>query len=105
MQYKIEILPSALEDLKSIQDYYCINFSKESALTVTESILDSIERLKDFPSMGSILKFDDYIREMNYRMVLSKGYASIYRVIENTVYIYHIVNTVTEYKNLFYSLS
>lgn len=55
--------------------------------------------------MGSILKFDDYIRKMDYRMVLNKGYASIYRLIGNTVYIYHIVNTMTEYKNLFYSLN
>lgn len=101
MKYKLEILPTAWDVLKSIQDYYCLAFTKESALKVADSILDSIERLKDFPSMGSILKIDDYIMEMGYRMVLSGAYGSIYRVIEDTVFIYHIVNTQTEYAKLF----
>lgn len=101
MRYKLEILPTAWDDLKSIQDYYCLAFSKESALKVSNSILDSIERLQDFPSMGSILKIDDYIREMGYRMVLNGEYGSIYRVIEDTIFIYHIVNTQTEYSKLF----
>ena len=42
-QYKVEILPTAWEDLKSIEDYYLLQFGVESAMKVTDQILNSIE--------------------------------------------------------------
>ena len=39
-RYRVEILPTAWEDLKSIEDYYLIEFGIESALKVTEQILN-----------------------------------------------------------------
>ena len=53
-QYKIEILPAAWEDLKKIEDYYLLQFDVESALKVTDHILNSIERLETFPDSGSL---------------------------------------------------
>ena len=40
-QYKVEILPTAWEDLKSIEDYYLLRFGMESAMKVTNQILNS----------------------------------------------------------------
>ena len=40
-QYKVEILPTAWEDLKSIEDYYLLRFGMESAMKVTDPILNS----------------------------------------------------------------
>ena len=40
-QYKVEILPTAWEDLKSIEDYYLLQFGVESAMKVTDQILNS----------------------------------------------------------------
>ena len=40
-QYKVEILPTAREDLKSIEDYYLLRFGVESAMKVTNQILNS----------------------------------------------------------------
>ena len=40
-QYKVEILPTAWEDLKSIEDYYLLQFGMESAMKVTDQILNS----------------------------------------------------------------
>jgi len=34
-------------------------------------------------------------------MIISERYVSIYRLIEKTVYIYHIADTQTEYTKLF----
>ena len=42
-QYKVEILPTAWEDLKKIEDYYLLQFGVESSMKVTEQILE--ERL------------------------------------------------------------
>lgn len=49
MVYKVEILPAAWEDLKRIEDWYLIQFDMETALKVSDHILDSIERLENFP--------------------------------------------------------
>ena len=40
-QYKVEILSTAWEDLKSIEDYYLLRFGVESAMKVTNQILNS----------------------------------------------------------------
>jgi len=50
---KIEILPSAWEDLKKIEDYYLIKFDLQTAINVSDHILDTIERLENFPDSGS----------------------------------------------------
>ena len=101
MKYKIEILPSAWENLKQIEDYYVIQFDAETAMRVTNHILDTIERLETFPNSGSMLP-DDWLNGQGYRMVICKKHVAIYRLIGDTVYIYHIVNTQTEYTKLFY---
>ncbi|HZK58004.1 MAG TPA: type II toxin-antitoxin system RelE/ParE family toxin [Clostridia bacterium] len=101
MKYRIEILPSAWEDLKQIEDYYVIQFDAETAMGVINHILDTIERLETFPNSGSMLP-DDWLNGQGYRMVICKKHVAIYRLIENTVYIYHIANTQTEYTKLFY---
>ena len=40
-QDKVEILPIAWEDLKSVEDYYLLRFGVESAMKVTNQILNS----------------------------------------------------------------
>lgn len=100
MKHKVEILPSAWEDLKKIEDYYLIQFDEKTALKVSDSILDSIERLGDFPDSGSQTP-DPWLNEQGYRMVICRKHVSIYRVIGTTVYVYHIADTQTEYTKLF----
>lgn len=46
MKYKVEILPSAWEDLKTIEDWYVINFDVQTAIKVSDHILDGIEDWK-----------------------------------------------------------
>ena len=102
MRCKVEILPTAWEDLKAIEDWYLMNFDADTALKVVDSILNSIERLEDFPDSGSMTP-DSWLNERGYRMVICERHVSIYRQIEEAVYIYHIANTKTEYVKLFYT--
>lgn len=99
-QYKVELLPTAWEDLKKIEDYYLLQFGVESAMKVTEQILDSIERLESFPDSGSLTP-DRWLNKQGYRMLISERYVSIYRQRGNTVYVYHTADTQTEYTKLF----
>jgi toxin ParE1/3/4 len=99
-QYKIEILPAAWEDLKKIEDYYLLQFDVESALKVTDHILNSIERLETFPDSGSLTP-DEWLNKQGYRMIIWQRFVSIYRQIGENIFVYHIADTQTEYTKLF----
>lgn len=101
MKCKIEILPSAWEDLKKIEDYYLIQFDVHTAIKASDNILNTIEQLEEFPNSGS-LKPDEWLNEQGYRIVICKKHVAIYRQINNSIYIYHIADTRTEYTKLFY---
>ena len=101
MAYKVKILPTAWEDLKSIEDWYLIQFGVETALKVTNHILDSIERLEDFPDSGSPTP-DKWLNEMGYRMVICKKHVVNHKKIGEEIYVYHIADTQTDYTKLFY---
>lgn len=101
MKNKVEILPSAWEGLKGIEDYYAVQFDVKTALKVSGHILDAIERLEDFSDSGSLTP-DIWLNEREYRMVICKKHVVIYKIIETSVYVYHIADTQTEYTKLFY---
>ncbi|NLD10939.1 MAG: type II toxin-antitoxin system RelE/ParE family toxin [Clostridiales bacterium] len=96
----VKILPSAWEDLKRIEDYYAVLFDVKTAIKVSGHILDAIERLEQFPMSGSLTP-DEWLNRTGYRMVICKKHVIIYRVIDDTVFIYHIADTQTEYTKLF----
>lgn len=101
MTYKIEILPTAWEDLKRIEDWYLVQFGAETALKVSDNILDALERLEHFPESGALTP-DVWLNNQGYRMIICKKHVAIYRQIGKTIYIYHIADTQTEYTKLFY---
>ena len=100
MVYKVEILPTAWEDLKRIEDWYLIEFDVKTALKVSDNILNTIERLEQFPDSGSLTP-DAWLNDMGYRMVICEKHVAIYRKIGKIVYVYHIADTRTEYTKLF----
>ncbi|MDD2234908.1 MAG: type II toxin-antitoxin system RelE/ParE family toxin [Desulfitobacteriaceae bacterium] len=101
MEYKIKILPSAWEDFKKIEDYYLIQFDLQTAIKVSDHILNTIERLAVFPDSGSMTP-DDWLNEQDYRMIICEKHVAIYRQINDSIYIYHIADTQTDYTKLFY---
>ena len=101
MEHKLELLPSAWEDLQKIEDRYILLFDMDTALKVTDHILDAIERLEIFPESGSLLP-DAWLNTQGYRMVIVKHHAAIYRKIEEVIYVYRTVDMRSEYTKLFY---
>ena len=101
MAYKVNILPTAWEDLKKIEDWYFVQFGTETALKVSDNILNTIERLEQFPDSGSSTP-DKWLNEMGYRMVICERHVAIYKKIDDAIYVYHIADTQTEYTKLFY---
>ena len=101
MGYKVEILPTAWEDLKRIEDWYLIQFGAETALKVSDQILDAIERLERFPDSGSLTP-DEWLNQQGYRMVICERHVAIYKQVRQIVYVQHIADIQTEYTKLFY---
>ena len=101
MKCKVEILPSAGEDLKAIEDYYLIQFDVQTSIKVSNHILDVIERLEEFPDSGSMTP-DEWLNQQGYRMVICKKHIVIFKQINSVIYVYHIADTQTEYTKLFY---
>ena len=98
--YKVHILPTAWEDLKKIEDWYLIQFDVDTAIKVTDSILNAIERLEQFPDSGSLTP-DDWLNERGYRMVICVKHVAIYKRIGDAIFVYHIADTQAEYTKLF----
>lgn len=101
MKYNVEILPSAWEDLKKIEDWYLLEFGTETAIKVSDHILTTLSRLEEFPDSGSLTP-DDWMNEKGYRMIISGKHIAIYRHMGQSVYVYHIANAREDYGKLFF---
>ncbi len=100
MAYKVEFLPVAWEDLKRIEDWYLVQFGVETALKISDHILNVTERLGEFPDSGSLTP-DEWLNQQGYRMVICDKHVVIYKQTGIVVYIYHIADTRTDYTKLF----
>ena len=92
-------MPSAWREIDEISNYYIQKVGKQAAKRLFENLMKSIERLKMFPKSAPLIR-DEKLSSEGYRILISGEYICIYRVINKIVYIYHIANGRTEYKNL-----
>ena len=101
MTGSVELLPSAWEGLLEIRHHVAETFDERTAEKVINTILDSLERLQSFPDSGSLTP-DPWLNSLGYRMVISdRRNVSIYKRIDDTIYVYLIADTRTEYTRIF----
>lgn len=70
---KITWSPNSLKQLESIGDFIAIN-SPENASNFIDKLIESVERLKQFPLSGSNVP-----ESPNLKQVIVQGYRIIYR--------------------------
>jgi toxin ParE1/3/4 len=99
-EYKLKILVPAMNELLQIADNHLMLVGPVSAKKITDLIFDSLEKLKQFPLSGAPI-WDDELATKGYRVVVCKKYIAVYRLIKDTVYVYHIVHGATDYPKLF----
>ena len=97
---KIVILEPAQRELEEIAQIHLNLVGPNSARNITNLILDTLSRLEIFPLSGHIPQ-DKELRNVGYRYVLAGKYICVYRVIVETVYVYHIAHGASNYPNLF----
>jgi plasmid stabilization system protein ParE len=94
------ILEPAQRELEEIAEIHLRLSGPNSARGLTDLIYDTLARLEPFPLSGHPLK-DRELQAIGYRYVIAGKYICIYRLIADTVYVYHIVHGTSNYPNLF----
>ena len=98
-KYKVEILLAAWQDIDKISDFYMKMSGAVSAQRITDQILDTLEKLGDFPYMGAQHPDPELMRR-EYRKVICGEYVCVYKVIGPSVHVYRVVNGRTDYPKL-----
>lgn len=100
MKNKLVYLTPAYEDMEEIVKIHLAEAGAVSARRIYDLMKKEISRLSDFPLIGQTHP-DPLLSANNYRkLVISKTYVVIYKVIDDTVFIYRIVNAKTDYPKL-----
>ncbi len=79
----------AIASLKAIEDYISLD-SEYYAKVVTERIINQVDILEDFPSMGRVVP--EYGKE-NIREVICLNYRIVYHLHSDSVVILNIVHS------------
>ena len=89
---KLVYLPPAQHDFEEIVKYHITEAGTPYARKIYSTMKTTINRLRDFPLMGQTHP-DPILAASGYRkLVLTKTYVAIYKLIGDTVYVYAIVN-------------
>lgn len=96
---KLVILSPAQRELEEIAMIYLRLAGVEAARKIAESIYNALDLLRLNPEMG-VSCMDKPLRVQGYRMLICGHYICVYRVIEETMYVYHIVDGRTNYPRL-----
>ena len=98
-KYKLEILVPARSELHEIARLHMELAGSQSARKITDKIKSSLGKLVTHPLMGISFQ-DTTLRREGYRRLICGNYLCIYRLIGDTVFVYHIVDGRTNYKRL-----
>lgn len=98
----IIILEPAQRELEDIARLHMNLVGPDSARRITDLIYDTLGRLELFPLSGHIPR-DMELRRGGYRYVIAGKYICVYRLIADTVYVYHIAHGASNYPSLFKS--
>ena len=98
--FSVKILGPAQHDLEDIALLYLRLAGLESEERITDKILDAIDRLTQFPLSSPYIR-DSELRRMEYHYLIVERYIVIYRLLKDTVFIYHIFDGRSDYINLF----
>ena len=86
--------------MEEIVKFHITNEGVPSARKISATMESTTGRLSDYPLMGQTHP-DPLLAAQGFRkLVLTSTYVAIYKIIDNTVYIYRVVNGKTNYPRL-----
>ena len=93
---RIEWLYEAQMEYRELLSYYRNTAGIQAAKKFSESILISINQLTDFPEMG-VLKEGKLLGKYGFRALFIGKYVCIYRIDDDAVRIFHLVDARSNY--------
>ena len=103
-KYNLEILAPARSEMHEIARLHLELVGPASARKITDKIKRSLENLTTHPHMGTLFP-DSALRREGYRKLIIGNYICVYRLIGDTVFVYHIKDGRTNYQRLLSNLS
>ncbi len=97
--YDLNILPPAQSELEEIARLHMALSGPQSARGITDKIYDAMKQLMRFPLSGPPIR-DEVLNAAGYRYILAGKYLIFYRLLGDTVVIYHIAHGATDYPKL-----
>ncbi len=92
---KIHWSESAIDSLKAIKEFIA-NDSEFYSKFFTENIINHVEVLKEFPSIGSIVP--EY-NQSDIREIIFGNYRIVYRMYENRITVLNIIHASRDFEN------
>ncbi|HWT76262.1 MAG TPA: type II toxin-antitoxin system RelE/ParE family toxin [Mobilitalea sp.] len=99
LKYKLRILAPAQRELEEIALLHLELVGPNSARKITDRIYSALELLQTSPNIG-ISCSDKPLKLDGYRMLVCGNYLCIYRLIDDIVFVYHIVDGRMNYPRL-----
>jgi plasmid stabilization system protein ParE len=100
--YHVQILDPAQGEIEEIAQLYLSLAGASSARKIMNKIYDALEQLTWFPLLGPAMR-ETELRKLGYRFLVVEKYIAVYRLIGDTVFIYHIFDSRSDYPTLFKS--
>lgn len=98
--YKLDILLPAQAELEEIGRIHLAMSEPKSARDITDKIYAVMDQLTRFPLSGPAVR-DEQLSAAGYRYISAGKYLIFYRQSGDTVVIYHIAHSATDYPKLF----
>lgn len=99
LKIKLEILAPAQRELEEIALVHLELAGSNAARKITNRIYNALELLTQYPGMGVSCK-DKPLKLQDYRMLVCGYYLCVYRLIGDTVFVYHIADSRSDYPKL-----
>lgn len=93
---KIEWLSEASSEFRDYLLYYRNTVGSKYARAFSEKVLNAVEQLGEFPELG-VLRQDTLMGKYGFRALFVAQYVCVYRIEEETVYIYHFADARKNY--------
>ena len=97
---KLRINPVVAEDLRSIKEYIADD-NEEMAVKTIQEIYTRTENIQQFPYMGADLSKRVSFRT-DYKYVICGNYVVLYKIGEEFVEIYRVINRYQDITQIFY---
>ena len=102
-KYKLELLTPAQRELEEIALVHMELVGVESARKITNRIYGALDHLRSHPNMG-VMCIDKILHSEGYRMLICGHFLCVYRLLGETVFVYHIVDGRANYTRLLVDL-